>query len=310
MKKYFLSLIAVLLFAILIIFISDIPEMLDRSTTLTGKVLASVQSSYQRIEIVDIPNFGKSLLLDGEHQLSEKDEAWYHEALVHPAMAMHSNPKNILIIGGGDGGAIKEFLKHKEVENVELVELDKKVIEISKKYFPWSEPAFSNPRVHVTIGEGRKFLETTEKKFDIIIVDLPDPRTSQVALLYTEEFYKTAAAALSSDGIIVVQAGSPFFTKDAFVSIYKTMSTQFSKVYPYTAWVPLFGQWGFMLACNSCAPENFRELNIPELKIYNADLHKAIFALPTILNNSLSDPNIKTNTDDQLILPIYMSREK
>jgi len=275
----------------------------------SGSLLHMEQTRYQEIEVVQLPGYGNALLLDGEFQLSEADESFYHEALVHPVMFTHAYPKNILIIGGGDGGALKEVLKHDA--DVTLVELDERVLEVSKQYFSFSKAAFENERARVIIGEGRNFLKNTDQKFDVIILDLSDPDNENVAMLYTKEFYELAKTRLNERGILVTQAESPFYYPKAYASIVKTMAGVFDRTYPYSAWVPIFGQWGFVLACNyDCDPqaedvfERIRGSAIETVR-YDADAHRSYFLLDKHVKSVLEDETVLMNEDETLHLVQY-----
>ncbi|MCK5179257.1 MAG: bis-aminopropyl spermidine synthase family protein, partial [Candidatus Omnitrophica bacterium] len=147
----------------------------DIKIGLKGKLLYKKKTSYQDMQIYDTQRFGKLLLLDGAIQTTEKDEFIYHEMITHPVLFMHPKPENILVIGGGDGGVLREVLKHR-VKKVILVEIDEKVIKFSERYFPsLSKGAFRNSRVKIVIEDGAKFIRETKEKFDIVIVDSPDP---------------------------------------------------------------------------------------------------------------------------------------
>ncbi|MEM2138451.1 MAG: fused MFS/spermidine synthase, partial [Candidatus Anstonellaceae archaeon] len=303
--------LALFLFAVSLLFLlTDIGKSLEAfDPSFTGRLLHMEQSRYQEIEVVDIPGYGKSLILDGEFQLSEADESFYHEALVHPALFTHPAPKNVLIIGGGDGGALREVLKHDV--NATLVELDERVIEVSKQYFDFSKGAFENSRAEVIIGDGRSFLKNTGRKFDVIIMDLSDPDNEKVAMLYTKEFYEIAASRLAENGIIVTQAESPFYYPKAYASIAKTMAGVFAKTHPYSEWVPIFGQWGFVMACRyDCAPTSADVLGKvrkagKEMVRYDADAHSRYFLLDKSQKKALNDTEIVINEDETLRLVGY-----
>ncbi|MBS3068690.1 fused MFS/spermidine synthase [Candidatus Micrarchaeota archaeon] len=299
-----------IIIVILIILGTDIAGKIENFEPEFGeRLIYSEHSKYQKIEIVKLPEYGNALLLDGEFQLSESDESFYHEALIHPALFLHDNPKNVLIIGGGDGGAVKEALKHNV--NVTLVELDDRVIEVSKKYFSFSKAALENKHVNVIITDGRGFLKNTDQKYDIIIVDLPDPDNSNVALLYTREFYYIVKSRLTSRGILVTQATSPFYYPRAHASVYKTVDSVFNKTYSYHTWVPIFGDWGFVLACNyDCNAHGADVFNRINNKTFitthfNSDIYLAYFALDNRIKSYLNS-EVDINYDETLHIVKYM----
>ncbi len=207
-----------------------------------GDILASKETKFQMLKIMQTEEFGRILLLGDKRclalQFSEKDEAFYHEALVHPAMATHKNPKNILVLGGSDGGTLKEVLKH-PIKKVTLVELDKDVISFCKEHFQFSRNAFDNEKINLIISDGRKFLEETQDTFDVMIFDLTDPsRPSR--MLFTKEMYELAKAKMTSDGVIVTQASSPTYDPQVVGRVHKAMELVFENVIPYTVFIPSF----------------------------------------------------------------------
>ncbi len=177
--------------------------------TRVEKKVFSGQSKYQKIEIFDTYEFGRMLVLDGLIQLAKKDEPIYHEMLVQPAMFYHPNPKRVLIVGGGDGGSLREVLKHKTVKEVILDDIDEKVIEVSKKYLPFvSKGAFNDKRTKIAIEDGLKYIKNFKNYFDVIIMDATDPRPRDIAIgLFQKPFLKDAYKAMAKDGIISIQSG-------------------------------------------------------------------------------------------------------
>jgi len=204
----------------------------DEGTTMIGlkikKKLYSGKSIYQRIDFYDTYSFGKILVLDGILQTSEKDEFVYHEMICHIPLFLHKNPKKVLIIGGGDGGSLKETLKHK-AEEVVMVEIDKKVVDLSKKYLPSiSKNAFKDKRAKLIIGDGKAFIEKNTNTFDVIILDLSDP-DGPAKELTSLNFYKNVKKCLKKDGVISVQSGS-FSVQPKLVS---TIYNRIKKVFPF-----------------------------------------------------------------------------
>ena len=179
-----------------------------------GKIIEKRRSKYQDITVLDSERLGRILLLgEGDYavtQFSEKDEAYYHEAIVHPTMSLHPDPKKVLVIGGGDGGTAREVLRY-PVEQVIMAELDEDVIDVSRKFFPSiSNGAFDDPRLKLHVGDGRKYVEETPEKFDVIIMDLTDAEGPS-KMLFTKEFYQSVKSKMTEGGVLSVQTGSPVF---------------------------------------------------------------------------------------------------
>ena len=175
-----------------------------------GTLIDSRQTPYQLIEIFDTPDLGKLMRIDGANMASERDEFFYHECLVHPAAIAHPSPSRALVIGGGDGGAIEELLKHPSIERVVLAELDGAVIELARKHFQSiHRGAFDDPRVDIQLGDGTKFLHESGESWDLIYLDLTDP-SGPAEALYAKPFLDDCHRALSRDGGLVLHIGSPF----------------------------------------------------------------------------------------------------
>lgn len=217
---------------------------------LEGDVLASAKTSYQDVLIINTERFGKVLLLDSVVQLSERDEAFYHEALVHPALCTHSKPENILIIGGGDGGTLREALKH-PVKTVTLIDIDKEAMDLIRTHLPIAELAFADKRATIINDDGKAYLEQTRDVFDVIIVDISDP-LGPSAQLFTKEFYELAKQKLHANGILVVQANSPVSEPRAFGRINATLSTIFKNTLAYCNYIPsFFVSEGYVIASDA-----------------------------------------------------------
>lgn len=205
------------------------------------------KSHYQEIIIADLEDFGRCLILDGYIQSSESDEFIYHESLVHPAMILHPQPSKVLIIGGGEGATLREVLKHDIVKSVIMVDIDEDVVKISREYLPMMHRnAFDNPKAKILITDGKKYIEETKEKFDVVILDLTDPYSSVIARdLYTVQFYKKIYSILSDDGVMATQAGSSFFFRDTYNEVRNAIRDVFTHVLEYQVWIPSFGY-----ACN------------------------------------------------------------
>ena len=257
----------------------------------------SEQSEFQRIDIFDSPEFGRFLTLDGFMMLTERDEFIYHEMITHVPMAVHPNPKRILVIGAGDGGVIRELVKYKGVEQIDLVEIDERVIEISKQYLPQTTLGFQDLRLKVHIQDGLKFVRKCEDFYDVIIVDSTDPFGPGEGL-FTKEFYGNCYKALKEDGIMVNQHESPFYDEDAIAM--KRAHNRIVKSFPisrvYQAHIPTYpsGHWLFGFASKKYHPvKDLKVMPWKQQKIetnyYNTNLHKGSFYLPTYVENMLKE---------------------
>ncbi|MCS7385429.1 MAG: polyamine aminopropyltransferase [archaeon GB-1867-005] len=259
------------------------------------QVIATKKSKYQRIEIVELEEFGRALILDGLIQSTEADEAYYHESLVHPAMTLHPNPKKVLIIGGGEGATLREVLKHNTVEKAVMVDIDEEVIEMCRKHLvSMHQGAFDNPKSKLIITDGLKYIEQTSEKYDVIILDLTDPYASKIASqLYTEQFYKRISAKLKGDGIMVTQAGNSFFYQEEYFEALKSIKAVFPIVREYNVWIPSFAYaCNFILASKKHDPNKLtqNEVNIRlkkrsvTTKFFNGKTYMAMLNMPIYKN--------------------------
>lgn len=259
------------------------------------KKLYFTRSPYQKIEVYDTLPFGRVLVLDGIFQTSEKEEFIYHEMLVHPAMFYCANPEKVLIIGGGDGGVLEEVLKH-PVERVWMVEIDKKVIEVSKKYLSSiSKGAFKDKRAKLIIGDGVKFVKNYQNFFDVIILDLSDP-WGPARKVVSLKFYQGVKKALKKNGIISVQGGCLFSQREFASLVFHRLKRVFSSVVIHKAPVLLYdvGEQNFTVASDvnlkkislKQIGKKFKKLNL-DLKYYNPEIHFASAVLPKYLMEEL-----------------------
>lgn len=255
------------------------------------------KSEFQKIDIFDSVEFGKFLTLDGYVMLTEKDEFIYHDMIVHVPMAANPNIKNVLVIGAGDGGTIRELTKYDRVENIDVVEIDEMVVDVCKKFIPKTASKFDDKRVHLFFEDGLKYVRDKENKYDLIIVDSTDPFGPGEGL-FTREFYGNCYKALCADGILVNQHESPFYENDALAM--QRAHNRISAVFPicrvYQAHIPTYpsGHWLFGYASKQCDPieekqiENWNKLKI-STKYYNTDLHRGAFALPNYVKKMLEE---------------------
>ncbi len=214
-------------------------------------IVLAEQSAYQRIVLTRAPKGGVSLFLNANLQLSTVDEARYHEALVHPAFAVTAHPSRALVLGGGDGLAVREILKHPEIREVVLVDLDPEMTRLSRTHpalRAQNHGALDDPRVTLVHEDASIWARRGDSRFDILVVDFPDPNGLPLGKLYTETFYRDARRRLEPTGTLVVQSTSPFYSPETFWSIARTIGAAGFSVKPYHAFVPAFGEWGFCLA--------------------------------------------------------------
>ena len=258
------------------------------SIHIEGNLIELFNSKYQRIEVYNTKRFGKLLKLDGVIQLTEFDEANYHEMIAHVPLNIHNTPDNVLVIGGGDGGAIREILKHKHVKTIDLVEIDNFVIDISKKHFPYVSQGLDDSKVTIINEDGAEYIKKCKDLYDVIIIDSTDP-FSVGESLFKEEFYKNLKVALKPKGIVVSQSESMFYNKDLIKDMYLFKRKHFNAVRYYYTLVPTYpsGTIGF----HFCSDGNYLPIDInddfnriPDLKYYNEMIHKSSFLTPNGVN--------------------------
>lgn len=251
------------------------------------------ETPYQKIEIFDSYDHGRVMALDGFIMITEKDEFIYHEMISHVPLFTHPKPSHVLVIGGGDGGAVREILKHEIVEKVELVEIDEEVVRASKIYFPQIASYLDDERVEIKIQDGIEFVKSRRGIYDVILIDSPDPIGPAVGL-FEEEFYKNACASLNDSGILVAQSESPFIFPDLIKRVYSIFKNYFPIVYFYLANVPTYASGVISFIFGSKRFDPLRDFN-PErvknfgapLKYYNEKIHIVSFALPNFFTDLL-----------------------
>ncbi len=252
-------------------------------------VLYSEKSEFQQIDIVNTDFYGKVLYLDGLVMTTEKDEFIYHEMISHIPLLSHPEPKQVLIIGGGDGGTVREVLKHPSVERVVLCEIDRKVIEACKKHLPSIAGKLDDPKVDIQVRDGVAYIAAQKNCFDVILIDSTDPLGPGEGL-FTEEFYTNVKQALKPDGIMAAQSESPISNQREIKLIYKLLNKVFPNVDTYVAPIPTYpaGFWSWCFCSNDTKPLEYvnKELQVEiekETKYYNKDIHKSAFALPNFV---------------------------
>ena len=269
------------------------------------ETIYSVISPFQHIIILKSPYYGYQLLLDGQIQISDKESIRYHEYLVLPAIAAHPNPKSALVIGGGDGGALHQLLKF-NLTKIDHVELDKQVIDVSKKYLKnVHRGSLDDKRVNRIIMDGRKYVKQSPNgTYDVIIIDLPDPKKLEVVPLYTKEFYDEIERILSKDGFVVTQADSPYYFLEGYTSIYKTMKAVMPQTYPYLFPGSASGSLGYIISGKSMDPRIAR--NKVSGAWYSPSDNEFLFKFPKFLQNYFNNNSIQISTDENPIVHVYM----
>ncbi len=259
--------------------------------------LYSNQSEFQRIDVFESKEFGRFLTLDGFMMVTEKDEFIYHDMIVHVPMATNPNIKNVLVIGAGDGGTIRELLRYKHVQHIDLVEIDEEVVRVSQKYLLLTANEIDNKRVKCYFEDGLKFVRQALNQYDLIIVDSTDPFGPGEGL-FTKEFYRHCYRALTDQGILVNQHESPYYESYAqsMKRAHQRIKETFEVAKVYQAHIPTYpsGHWLFGYASKGIDPvdnkhlEHWNNYQI-ETKYYNPQLHIGCFALPTYVNKMLEE---------------------
>ncbi len=255
------------------------------------------KSEFQRIDIFQSEEFGRFLTLDGYMMMTEKDEFIYHEMITHVPMCAFPEARDILIIGGGDGGAVRELLRYDTIRHIDLVEIDEEVVKACKEYLPSTAGRLDDPRVQIHYEDGLKFVRHAHDAYDIIIVDSTDPFGPGEGL-FTKEFYGNCFKALREDGIMVNQHESPFYPEDGYAMqrAHKRIAESFPICRVYQAHIPTYpsGHWLFGFASKKRGPvegvdfTRWKALGI-RTRYYNTQLHTGAFALPNYVEEMLKD---------------------
>ena len=257
--------------------------------------VASKKSAVQQIDILDTPAYGRVLVLDGGLMITEKDEFIYHEMITHVPMAVNPNVKNILVIGGGDGGTVRELTKYKTIESIDLVEVDKEVVLLAKKFLPFTSCKLKDKRVSVWFEEGLRYVRGKKAEYDLIIIDSSDPYGPAEGL-FTREFYGTCFKALRDDGILINQHESPFYAahQTSVKNAHAHIAVEFPVSTVYQCHIPSYpsGHWLFGFASKKYHPiGDLDEVRWNRLGIrthyYNTELHRGAFALPNYVRELL-----------------------
>ncbi|ATD56173.1 polyamine aminopropyltransferase [Clostridium chauvoei] len=259
------------------------------------KHLYSNQSSFQKIDVLDTYEFGRVLVIDNWTMVTEKDEFIYHEMITHVAMATNENIENVLVIGAGDGGTVRELTRYKNICNIDMVEIDEDVVKASKEFLPFTANKLDDERVNLLFEDGIKFIKGKEKVYDLIIVDSTDPIGPGEGL-FTTEFYKDCFDALTDKGILINQCESPYYPNNQreMRRSFNKLKDLFNVCEAYQYHMPTYpsGHWMFCFASKDLHPikdfnaEKWNALGL-KTKYYNTDLHIGAFMLPNYVKDLL-----------------------
>lgn len=263
----------------------------------------SGKTKFQKVDIVKLSFFGKTVFLDEKIQSAECDEFIYHEALTHPSLFIHENPESVYIAGGGEGATLREVLKHKNVKRVRMCDIDKEFVELCEKFLPeWHQGAFMNNRADIVFEDARRDVENlNDNSIDIYISDLTEPlEGGPSALLFTIEYFDTLFKKLKKDGILVFQAGSSvIYYNDFLFSLYKTLKELFPSTFIYEVFIPSFQMsWGFVISLKNknwnlknimSIFDDIQDISCYDLKFLTRDYLKSIFILPYYLEKELKE---------------------
>lgn len=280
--------------------LTDMKKDVALSIRLRQQALWQQQSPFQMVEVYDTTAYGKMMTLDQVMTYSERDESAYHEMIVHvPVMAAKGKIKKVLVIGGGDGGTVRELLKHESIESIVMVEIDKVVIEVAQRFFPNLADIFQHPKLALVIEDGRNYIaRIPDACFDLVIVDATDS-TDPRKELFTNNFYENVHRVLSEDGILITQSESPYGNVSVFKDNFQAFRSLFGeeKVYCYLTCLPTYSGslWSFSFSSKGAIHpfENMNRQRIQtflkqeDLQYYNADIHRAAFALPNFVQKLL-----------------------
>ncbi len=243
-----------------------------------SRILYSGRSRFQEIAVIENPFFGRMMILDGVVQITEKDEFFYHEMLAHVVLSAHPDPRTVVVIGGGDGGTVREVLRHKSVEKVYFIEIDEEVINISKKFFPTVASGTRDKRVEIRCMDGAEFVKARRHDIDLVIVDSTDI-VGFAKSLFTTKFFRSIKNCLTPDGMFVTLSESLHFHRDIVVEVQKTLQAVFPVVDLYTAPLATYAGnwWTFSVGSMGLNPREIRRKGRIRTKYYSNDIHSACF---------------------------------
>lgn len=252
-------------------------------------VLHKSKSAFQEIVVLENPHFGRILVLDGVVQITERDEFFYHEMLVHVVMHAHPNPRKVIVIGGGDGGTVREVLKHDAVEKVYFIEIDEEVIDVSRKFFPSVACGVDDPRVEIKCMDGAEFVKGRDSDIDVVIVDSTDI-IGFAKSLFTVEFFKSVKDSMTDEGMFVTLSESLHFHKDIVIEVQEAMRLIFPTVDLYTAAIATYAGnwWTFSAASKKHDLRNIRRPYKIDTKYYSDEIHQQAFMPPKMYEKLMS----------------------
>lgn len=278
--------------------------------------LYSVQTRYQRVDLLDTHHFGRILVLDNKIQSAESDEHIYHEVLVHPAMASHPNPERVLILGGGEGATLREVLKHNTVKQAVMVDIDRELVAFAKKHMKkWHRGAFSDKRAKLVFADAVQYVKKAKERFDVIICDINDPTAGgPAAMIYTKEFYALLLKRLAPQGVFVTQGTEVFFDRPAAYSmIYRTVASVFALTESFVEFVPSFTcLWGFVSGTKGQLIKGLPVLEVKKrlrqrkvrTRFYGPETHERLFSLNNLMAPMLEKQKaISTMADPVSVFP-------
>ena len=246
-----------------------------------SEVLLNVKSPYQDILLVETGEYGRMMILDGAIQITERDEFCYSEMMAHVALSSHPDPRRVLIVGGGDGGVLREVLRHKSVEKATLIDIDEEVINASKRFLPTISAALEDPRADVKPMDAMVYIKAAKEEFDVAIVDSTDP-VEFAAGLFESPFYRDIHTALKKDGMVVAQTESPFTDRNVVRDAFREMSSVFPVVRMYWGAMPTYpsGMWTYTVGSKNADPSAPLRPAPEGTRYYTSDIHRASFVLP------------------------------
>ncbi len=314
-KKIIVSSVFGALIILVIIFLSAKNViMYSEQKKYTDKIIYQEQTKFQKIVITQWKN-NYWLYLNGQEQFSTYDEQRYHESLVHPAVNCFYNCENVLILGGGDGLAAREVLKYKNIKKIDLVDLDPKMTELAKTHpvlTAINKGSMNSEKINIINSDGLKYLEDSEKFYDVIIIDFPDPDTMDLMHLYSRHFYEMVKKSLSKGGIFVTQASSPYFTPRVFLSIEKTIQSAGFETVKYHQGIPTMGDWGFI--CGAVNEGNlqkkFEKINFSgiQTRFLNNEILNASLVFGKDVFEGIDKKDIRINTKNNPVLYKYYNK--
>lgn len=290
------------------------PDLLQAENI--DRIIYDGQTTYQHVRIHDAACFGRSLVLDDKTQSTELDEFVYHEALVQPCMIAHPNPRTVFVAGGGEGATIREVLRHRSVEKVVMVDIDKEVVDLCKQYLTnHHQGAFDDPRLELIHDDALKYLEETSERFDVAIIDVPDPLEAGPAyLIFTQEFYRLLRSRMTDLGLMVAQSGptGPAYTEQCFSAVASTVGSVFPAAYLCEAFVPAFGAtWGFVIGSLDANPTELTPDEVDrriaqridgELRYYDGITQRGMFSVPKYLRQAIAAEDRIITKDNPLFV--------